>query len=120
MGNTVGADIAAGTNCTLAAESADDVEAAADMVELEGIVQLEDTAVPGCSVPVVGRGEAGSIAEVAADIAEVELEGFVQDTDGFVDTAAADTAEVADIVEAAGTVEPVDTAELAGTVETIE
>lgn len=119
--------IGAGKRCILAAESVDTVEAAADTIELESTVQLEDTAVPGCTVPVVGKGAVGGTAELVADIAEAEFEDTVQDIDGFVDTVAADTAEVAadiaeaaEIVEAVGNVELLDTAEPADFPKTIE
>lgn len=127
MSCTVGVYIAAGKRCILAAESVDTVEAAADTIELESTVQLEDTAVPGCTVPVVGKVAVGGTAEVVADIAEAEFEDTVQDIDGFVDTVAADTAEVAadiaeaaEIVEAVGNVELLDTAEPADFPKTIE
>jgi len=126
--------IGAGKRCILAAESVDTVEAAADTIELESTVQLEDTAVPGCTVPVVGKVAVGGTAELVADIAEAEFEDTVQDIDGFVDTVAADTAEVAadtaevaadiaeaaEIVEAVGNVELLDTAEPADFPKTIE
>lgn len=127
MSCTVGVYIAAGKRCILAAESVDTVEAAADTIELESTVQLEDTAVPGCTVPVVGKVVVGGTAELVADIAEAEFEDTVQDIDGFVDTVAADTAEVAadiaeaaEIVEAVGNVELLDTAEPADFPKTIE
>lgn len=127
MTHTVGAYTAAGKHCILAVGSVHTVEAVADMIELEGIVQLEDTVVPGCIFPVVGRVEVGGTAELAADVAEAVVEDTVQSNDVSVDTAAADTAEMAaeiaevvDTGEAAGTVELVDAAEPAGSVETIE
>lgn len=103
----------------VAAEFADTAEAAADMLELDGTVQLEDVVVLGRIVPVVDKGEPGSTAEVAADIAGVENEDIVDsvDTAGSVGSAAAVAAELAELADIAGSADIVELAELADIVK---